>query len=139
MMNETLARKLRVLRAAQGITLREAEELTGVTRETLGALEHGQRGAYTNTLQKIAEGYGTTVSELLGEESVLTSPKADASQEEAGHPYHQRTLRDSISVDDTVKRTLEPQFNALINALKTNGLSEKATELERMRDEILAA
>jgi transcriptional regulator with XRE-family HTH domain len=38
-----------------------------VTRETLGALEHGQRGAYTNTLQKIAEGYGITVGELLEE------------------------------------------------------------------------
>jgi DNA-binding XRE family transcriptional regulator len=53
MMNESLARKLRVLRAARGITLREAEKLTGVTRETLGALEHGQRGAYTSTLEKM--------------------------------------------------------------------------------------
>jgi transcriptional regulator with XRE-family HTH domain len=68
MMNESLARKLRILRAARGITLREAEKLTGVTRETLGALEHGQRGAYTNTLEKIAAGYGTTVGELLDEE-----------------------------------------------------------------------
>ncbi len=67
-MQEILARKLRVLRAERGITLQEAEELTGVTRETLGALEHGQRGAYTNTLQKIAEGYGTTVEELVKEE-----------------------------------------------------------------------
>jgi transcriptional regulator with XRE-family HTH domain len=67
MMQESLARKLRVLRAERGITLQEAEELTGVTRETLGALEHGQRGAYTNTLQKIAEGYGITVGELLEE------------------------------------------------------------------------
>ena len=138
MMNETLARKLRVLRAARGITLREAEELTGVTRETLGALEHGQRGAYTNTLQKIAEGYGTTVSELLGEEPVLTSPKVDAPQEEPGHRYR-RTLRESIPVDDTVKRTLEPQFNALINALKTSGLSKQAAEIERVRDEVIAA
>ena len=77
MMQESLARKLRVLRAERGITLQEAEELTGVTRETLGALEHGQRGAYTNTLQKIADGYGITVGELL-EEPV---PLAEASQE----------------------------------------------------------
>jgi transcriptional regulator with XRE-family HTH domain len=67
MTNESLARRLRILRAARGITLAEAEELTGVTRETLGALEHGQRGAYTSTLEKIAAGYGTTVSALLEE------------------------------------------------------------------------
>ena len=78
MMYESLARKLRVLRAARGITLREAEELTGVTRETLGALEHGQRGAYTNTLQKIAEGYGITVGELLEEPAVASLGKAEA-------------------------------------------------------------
>jgi transcriptional regulator with XRE-family HTH domain len=68
MTQEMLARKLRVLRAERGITLHEAEELTGVTRETLGALEHGQRGAYTSTLQKIADGYGVTIGELMQEE-----------------------------------------------------------------------
>jgi transcriptional regulator with XRE-family HTH domain len=79
--HESLARRLRVLRAARGITLAEAEELTGVTRETLGALEHGQRGAYTSTLEKIARGYGTTVSALLEEPEVAlvgSYPKAEA-------------------------------------------------------------
>src|SRR5215218_3320161 len=70
MMQGSLARKLRVLRADRGITLQAAEELTGVTRETLGALEHGQRGAYTSTLEKIAKGYGVTIGELLEEEPV---------------------------------------------------------------------
>jgi transcriptional regulator with XRE-family HTH domain len=85
MTHESLARKLRVLRAARGITLAEAEELTGVTRETLGALEHGQRGAYTSTLQKIAEGYGTTVSALLEEEAAV--PLAEAPPQETGLTY----------------------------------------------------
>jgi transcriptional regulator with XRE-family HTH domain len=83
MTNEALARKLRILRAARGISLREAEKLTGVTRETLGALEHGQRGAHTGTLQKIATGYGVSVSDLMREgleaEEVLLS-KAEASE-----------------------------------------------------------
>jgi transcriptional regulator with XRE-family HTH domain len=77
-MQDTLARKLRVLRAELGITLQQAEELTGVTRETLGALEHGQRGAYTSTLQKIAEGYGVTVGELLEEREPTLAGKAEA-------------------------------------------------------------
>jgi transcriptional regulator with XRE-family HTH domain len=92
MTHEALARKLRILRAARGITLAEAEELTGVTRETLGALEHGQRGAYTSTLEKIARGYGVTVSALLSEveepEAELalagSSPKAAEAPREAG-------------------------------------------------------
>jgi transcriptional regulator with XRE-family HTH domain len=79
-MQESLARKLRVLRAERGITLQEAEELTGVTRETLGALEHGHRGAYTNTLQKIAEGYGITVGELLEEPAVPLAKALDTGQ-----------------------------------------------------------
>ena len=78
-MYESLARRLRVLRAARGITLAKAEELTGVTRETLGALEHGQRGAYTSTLEKIADGYGTTVGALLAEEEPEVSPTGKAS------------------------------------------------------------
>jgi len=76
MTQEMLARKLRVLRAERGITLHEAEELTGVTRETLGALEHGQRGAYTSTLQKIADGYGVTIGELMQEEEPTVVPQS---------------------------------------------------------------
>jgi len=82
MTNESLARRLRILRAARGITLAEAEELTGVTRETLGALEHGQRGAYTSTLEKIAKGYGFTVGDLMAEDEPAlagaSGPKAEA-------------------------------------------------------------
>jgi transcriptional regulator with XRE-family HTH domain len=93
MMQEILARKLRVLRAERGITLQEAEELTGVTRETLGALEHGQRGAYTNTLQKIAEGYGTTVEDLVKEE--LAVPLTEAP--ETGPP---QVSREELAAQD---------------------------------------
>ena len=76
MMQDSLARNLRVLRAERGINLGEAEELTGVTRETLAALEHGQRGAYTNTLRKIAEAYGVTLGDLLGERVALGKAEA---------------------------------------------------------------
>ncbi len=84
-MRETLARKLRVLRAERDFTLREAEKVTGVTRETLSALEHGQRGAHTSTLQKIADGYGVTMSALLGEEPAPAG-KGNASEGEPGFP-----------------------------------------------------
>src|SRR5918997_360460 len=76
-MQDTLARKLRVLRAERGLTLREAEELTGVDKDTLSKIERGLRHPYDVTLSKLAKGYGVPVEDLL-EEPV---PLAEASQE----------------------------------------------------------
>jgi transcriptional regulator with XRE-family HTH domain len=64
-MQDTLARKLRVLRAERGLTLREAEELTGVDKDTLSKIERGLRYSYDVTLSKLAKGYGVPVEELL--------------------------------------------------------------------------
>jgi transcriptional regulator with XRE-family HTH domain len=80
-MQGTLARKLRVLRAEHGLTLREAEELTGVDKDTLSKIERGLRRPYDVTLSKLAKGYGVPVEELL-EEPV---PLAEAPRE-AGPP-----------------------------------------------------
>lgn len=80
-MQNTLARKLRVLRAERGLTLREAEELTGVDKDTLSKIERGLRRPYDVTLSKLAKGYGVPVEELL-EEPV---PLAEAPRE-AGPP-----------------------------------------------------
>ena len=80
-MKENLARKLRILRAAKGITLDEAERLSGVTRETIGALEHAQRGAHTRTLEKLAEAYDVHLEYLVGSGPALagaSSGKAEA-------------------------------------------------------------
>jgi transcriptional regulator with XRE-family HTH domain len=78
-MQDTLARKLRVLRAERGLTLREAEQLTGVDKDTLSKIERGLRHPYDVTLSKLAKGYGVPVEELL-EEPVLAG-KAEAPQE----------------------------------------------------------
>jgi transcriptional regulator with XRE-family HTH domain len=68
-MQDTLARKLRVLRAERGLTLREAEELTGVDKDTLSKIERGLRHPYDVTLSKLAKGYGVPVEELLEADS----------------------------------------------------------------------
>src|SRR4051812_23979349 len=92
MKQESLARKLRLLRAQRGLTLVQAAELTGLTRGTISELELGRREAYMPTLHKIAQGYGINVRELLleepspteeaeateTEEPILTGPKAEA-------------------------------------------------------------
>ena len=76
-MQSTLARKLRVLRAERGLTLREAEQLTSVDKDTLSKIERGLRHPYDVTLSKLARGYGVPVEDLL-EEPI---PLAEASQE----------------------------------------------------------
>jgi transcriptional regulator with XRE-family HTH domain len=64
-MQGTLARKLRVLRAEHGLTLREAEQLTGVDKDTLSKIERGLRHPYDVTLSKLARGYEVPVEDLL--------------------------------------------------------------------------
>ena len=75
-MQDTLARKLRVLRAERGWTLREAAERTGVDKGTLSMLERGIRHPHDITLARLATGYGVPAEELI-EEPALAG-KADA-------------------------------------------------------------
>ena len=126
-MYDELARNLRVLRAARGITLEEAEELTGVTRETLGALEHGQRGANTTTLSKIAEGYDVTVSDLLEGTPTLLG-KAGARQE-TGQPEEEEVI---LELEDA--RDVEHLFNHLLE--RSGDLFAQRTDLRDKRIEI---
>jgi transcriptional regulator with XRE-family HTH domain len=59
--------RLRVLRAERGLTLREAEELTGVGKDAISQIERGLRQPHDVTLAKIARGNGVPVADLLGE------------------------------------------------------------------------
>jgi transcriptional regulator with XRE-family HTH domain len=76
MLQGSLGRKLRVLRAERGLRQDQAAELIGVAPETLSDLERGKRRAYAPTLSKIAKGYGVPVEELVAEEP----PLAEASR-----------------------------------------------------------
>jgi transcriptional regulator with XRE-family HTH domain len=89
-MDESLALKLRVLRAERGWTLNQAAERAGVQPETISDAEHGKRRPYTPTLTKIAKGYDVPVEELLGE----AVPLAEASQE-TGRLEEERLEADS--------------------------------------------
>jgi transcriptional regulator with XRE-family HTH domain len=77
MMQGSLAERLRILRAREGLPLTEASERIGITRHTLSSLERGGQEPHYPTLAKIAKGYGVPVEELLKEPVSL----AAASQE----------------------------------------------------------
>jgi transcriptional regulator with XRE-family HTH domain len=78
LMQDTLARKLRVLRAERGLTLREAEQLTGVDKDTLSKIERGLRHPYDVTLSKLARGYEVPVEDLLEEPVPLAEAPREA-------------------------------------------------------------
>ena len=106
-MQDTLARKLRVLRAERGLTLREAEELTGVDKDTLSKIERGLRHPYDVTLSKLAKGYGVPVEDLL-EEPV---PLAQASQE-TGRVEWEAAVRGARQLRERGWRRMEEALSA---------------------------
>ena len=72
------------------MTLREAEQLTSVDKDTLSKIERGLRHPYDVTLSKLARGYGVPVEDLLEEPIHL----AEASQE-TGRLEEERLEADS--------------------------------------------
>jgi transcriptional regulator with XRE-family HTH domain len=65
---QKLGRKLRVLRAETGLSLRDVEERTGLDKQTISLLERGmRRRPYGRTLAKLAHLYDVSPEELIGE------------------------------------------------------------------------
>ncbi len=75
-MQDTLARRLRLLRAERGWTLREAAPKLGVTPGTLSELERGVRHPQDVTLARIAKGYEVPVKELIEEPALAGKAEA---------------------------------------------------------------
>jgi transcriptional regulator with XRE-family HTH domain len=68
MMGTSLAERLRIFRARAGLTVLEAAKRIGVDRHTLRRLELGEvsEPEYA-TVKKIAQFYGVSVAELMGD------------------------------------------------------------------------
>lgn len=65
MENMQLAKRIRAFRKLKGYTQAEFAAQTGVSLAMLGAIERGNRRVEEQTLLKIAEGLGVSVSELV--------------------------------------------------------------------------
>jgi transcriptional regulator with XRE-family HTH domain len=150
MMAELLPRKLRVLRAERGLTLREAAKLTGVAKETLSDLERGLRHPQDLTLAKIAQGYSLPVEELLEVEEAPASPKDLGLPEWVQAPDLEVFGRkiSELPTDDLLKLAVElvgGQRTRLLEDLRDRPLSreeaaERASNFARVlivRDELL--
>jgi transcriptional regulator with XRE-family HTH domain len=111
MRGSVLSRKLRVLRAEQGLTIGEASKEAGVSADTLGLIERGKRAPQVSTLRKLGEIYGVSLDELLQaadeqEEPVLSLGKDEAPRG-AGQPQTWTPLTGEES-EQALARVLEP-------------------------------
>ncbi len=103
-MEGLLPRKLRVLRAERGLTVRQAAALTGVAKETISELERGARHPLDATLAKLARGYEVGLEELMDLEEAALSGKAEASSETGHAPAQRRDF--SLEEQERTRRYL---------------------------------
>ena len=59
--------RLKELRREQVLSLRELEERSGVSYNTIWRIEDGRQGAHPRTIRRLAEALGVEPSELLKE------------------------------------------------------------------------
>ena len=92
--------KLKQLRRARGESQEELARATGVTQNTISRLERGEREARVSTLRKLAEHFGVSVAELLGEEDLPKSEGPSAVsrllRDGPGHDYLTRTPEQTV-------------------------------------------
>jgi transcriptional regulator with XRE-family HTH domain len=82
-MQESLGRKLRIMRAERGLSLREAARRAGVVKETISDIERGQTHPYDVTLAKLAHVYDVPIEELLEEPVPLDEAPQETGPTEA--------------------------------------------------------
>ena len=142
-MDESLALKLRVLRAERGWTLNQAAERAGVQPETISDAEHGKRRPYTPTLTKIAKGYGVPVEELLEEPALAGKAEApETGEAEEGRREYEDDLGVALSIlmEDCAQdgRALEEHLRSLENAVPLSAYPfiEKLFAVEVLYEEL---
>jgi transcriptional regulator with XRE-family HTH domain len=64
---EVNVERLKQLRREQVLSLRELEERSGVSYNTIWRIEDGRQGAHPRTIRKLAEALGVQPSELIRE------------------------------------------------------------------------
>jgi transcriptional regulator with XRE-family HTH domain len=64
---EVNVERLKELRRVQVLSLRELEQRSGVSYNTIWRIEDGRQGAHPRTVRKLAEALGVKPSELIRE------------------------------------------------------------------------
>jgi transcriptional regulator with XRE-family HTH domain len=140
MMQGSLAESLRILRAQRGLTLTDAAERAGVTRDTLSDLERGKRHAYMPTLAKIAKGYGVPVEDLLEELALTGKAEApDTGRTARGAALERyKSLRDRLfDIEELGRHEQRAVFDESLQLCKDLLLSDAPTDSERREQNLV--
>jgi len=118
MMQESLALRLRVLRAQRRATLRDVEAATGVAKETLSELERGRRRPKDITLAKLADYYGVPLEELIEEPVPLDRALVGEAEGRSSTGYPDVLEMDDEQLEKLRERAREDdsEFAALLQA-----------------------
>lgn len=96
--NFLIARRLRALRDAQGLSLGALAELSGVSRSNISLIERGESSPTATVLDRLSAALGITLAALFDQPDALPSPVSRAAD--------QVTWTDPVS--GYVRRTLSP-------------------------------
>jgi len=132
LMQGSLAKKLRVLRAERGLTLREAANLVNIRPATLSDIEHGHSRPQDLTLAKIAGGYGVPVEDLFEEPDLVgASGKAEAPEAGPGPSLLEKAL-------DAPRRDAAKDAQAINRLVASEGALEATVASGYAEDEFRA-
>jgi transcriptional regulator with XRE-family HTH domain len=108
--NEEYGQRLRDLRGELGLSLREVEERGGPSKDVLSPIERGLHKPRTQTLGRIAQAFGMSVTELRDrlEGAYPKEPSlAEWLQERVGHSYlagSKAEIAEFMEITDPVER-----------------------------------
>jgi transcriptional regulator with XRE-family HTH domain len=74
--------RLRLARVESGMTLRQTEEETGLSKDTISRLERGTRNPQPLTIAKLAKAYGRTTEEFLESPKEPSRPSLASPEED---------------------------------------------------------
>jgi transcriptional regulator with XRE-family HTH domain len=89
-----LGERLRRLRKARQMSLRQLGEIIGTTASFISQLERGLTGASTGTLMRIADAFGVSIAELFDDRSA------------PAHRVLKRSLRPALPIVEGCRKTL---------------------------------
>jgi DNA-binding transcriptional MerR regulator/quercetin dioxygenase-like cupin family protein len=124
--------RLRALRTAAGLSLRDASARSGISPSFLSGLERGTTGASVAVLVRLATVYGTTASSLVSG-APAHAPGAAAAGAPPGDPGSGRLVREAeraaidagrgVRIEDLAARstTLQPQLFVLAPGASSDG------------------
>ena len=75
------------MRARYGITQEELADLAGISRSYIGKIETGKRNICWKTVERIAWGFGLTVSQFFAESEALSIAEAEETDDENNITY----------------------------------------------------